>query len=146
MFNRELTAPCGLYCGACAILYATRNNDERLKEKYAKSFGLSPNDLNCRGCLSDVVFSYCRVCPIKSCAQEKNIEGCHLCDEFPCGNVDNFPVPEGKAHILRAVPLRRQLGTEKWVEGEELLFSCPACGTLLFRGAKKCRKCGSLVV
>ena len=29
--NKELMAPCGLYCGTCSIYIATRDNNEKLK-------------------------------------------------------------------------------------------------------------------
>jgi len=145
MFNQETVAPCGLYCGVCGVYRATINNDEELRGKFAKAYGVSPADLVCHGCRSDTVFMYCRVCGIKACTTEKGIEGCHMCDAFPCDKVEAFPVAEGKKNILRAVPRWRELGTEKWVEEEEKLFTCQSCGNQLFRGAKKCRNCNMLV-
>jgi hypothetical protein len=145
MFNEETVAPCGLYCGVCGVYRATINNDEELREKFAKAYGVSPADLVCRGCNSDTVFMYCRVCSIKACTTEKGIEGCYLCDAFPCEKVEAFPVAEGKKNILRAVPRWQELGTYKWVEEEEKLFTCRSCGNQLFRGAKKCRNCNTLV-
>jgi len=31
--NPDFLAPCGLYCGVCAVLYATRENNVKFKEK-----------------------------------------------------------------------------------------------------------------
>ena len=31
--NPNFLAPCGLYCGVCAILYATRENNVKFKER-----------------------------------------------------------------------------------------------------------------
>ena len=31
--NPEFLAPCGLYCGVCGILYATRDNNLKFKER-----------------------------------------------------------------------------------------------------------------
>jgi len=145
MINRETIAPCGLYCGVCGVYQATINKDDTLKQKFAKAYGVSSDDLACRGCRSETVFVYCQICEIKTCTMERQIEGCHQCREFPCGKVDAFPVPEGKMNILRAVPKWRELGTEKWVEEEEKLFTCRSCGNQLFRGAKKCRNCDTLI-
>jgi hypothetical protein len=135
MYNPETVAPCGLYCGVCGIYMATAGGDEELKGKLAKAYGVSPADILCRGCRSDTVFMYCKVCGIKACTAEKGIEGCHLCDAFPCGKVEAFPV---------AVPRWREIGTEKWVEEEEKLSTCRSCGNRMFRGAKKCRSCNPL--
>jgi predicted RNA-binding Zn-ribbon protein involved in translation (DUF1610 family) len=139
--KRELAAPCGLYCGVCAIRIAHRDNNEKFKEKLAPMYGVKPEDLRCEGCLSDDVFFYCKVCPIKDCTREKGYEGCNECDEFPCKIIDDFPVPVGRKVMLRSVPAWRELGTERWMEEEEKRYSCPHCGTLLFRGARRCRNC-----
>jgi hypothetical protein len=141
MKREDLLAPCGLYCGVCAILMASRDNNEKFKEKLAPVYGVSPDEIACSGCLSDQRFKYCEVCPIRSCAQEKSYEGCHECDSWPCDLIDNFPVPVGKKVILRAVPAWKELGTEKWVEQEIDRYHCPHCGEELFRGAKRCRSC-----
>ncbi len=143
--NRELVSPCGLYCGVCGIYYATRHNDMKLKEKLARAYHDTVDQINCHGCMSDTVYWYCEHCAIKSCAIEKKYEGCNECAEFPCDKVENFPVPEGKMHILRAVPRWKESGTEEWINEEEKQFSCKSCSTLLFRGAKKCRNCDTLL-
>ena len=144
MINRDLTAPCGLYCGVCGIYYASVNNDEDLKQKIAKVYRETADKISCGGCRSDNVYWYCKVCAIKTCAIDRGYEGCHQCAAFPCEKVESFPVPEGKKHILRAVPLWREKGTEEWAENEIKLFSCDECGNQLFRGAKKCRACGNI--
>lgn len=143
--KRELLAPCGLYCGVCSIYIAHRDNNVKFKEKLLpvyKMFAKSIDDIACTGCLSDgVVFPVCQVCAIKNCCKEKEIEGCHQCEEFPCKYIINFPIPVGKKVILRTIPTWRELGTEKFVEEEEKRYHCPECGNPLFRGAKRCNKC-----
>lgn len=139
--KKELVSPCGLYCGVCGILYAHRDNNTKFKEILAGLYGTEPDEIKCEGCLSDVVFKYCRVCPIKECVLKRGYEGCYECDDFPCEHIQNFPMPAGKKVMLRAVPEWRKLGTEKWVESEEKRYICPNCGYPLFRGAKRCRNC-----
>lgn len=139
--SRELLAPCGLYCGVCAIYMADRDDNLKFKERLSPVYGVPVEDLHCRGCLSDAVFGYCRVCPIKSCAAEKGLEGCFRCEDFPCQFIDDFPLPVGKKVIMRAVPEWRELGTERWVEAELERYHCPECGSPLFRGARRCRNC-----
>ncbi|OQX06631.1 MAG: hypothetical protein BWK80_50495, partial [Desulfobacteraceae bacterium IS3] len=56
-------------------------------------------------------------------------------------HIDEFPMTVGKKVILRAVPYRREVGTEKWIQDEEARYVCPECGNKLFRGAGKCNKC-----
>lgn len=152
--NPSLLSPCGLYCGTCAIYYATRDDTPKFKERLVHVYegkipgaeNLSADDIHCHGCLSDDQFLACRDgCPIKICVQSKGYTGCHQCDDFPCQFIDNFPLPVGKKAILRAVPYRKEWGTERWVVEEEARYHCPQCGHKLFRGAKRCNRCSILV-
>jgi predicted RNA-binding Zn-ribbon protein involved in translation (DUF1610 family) len=84
---------------------------------------------------------HCRQCEIRACTEKKGYEGCHQCGEFPCRNIETFPMTVGKRVILRAIPYWREVGTEKWVEDEEARYVCPECGNKVFRGAVKCNQC-----
>ncbi len=143
--NKALLAPCGLYCGVCAIYIAHRDNNLKFKDRLVnvyKPFSESIDDIQCTGCLSDgIIFGYCKSCPIKSCVKEKDLDGCYQCSDWPCTLIQNFPIPVGKKVIMRAIPEWRELGTEKWVESEEKRYKCPDCGNILFRGTKRCNKC-----
>lgn len=153
--NPDLLSPCGLYCGVCAIYIAHRDNNRKFKERLVNLYkggvsgkGSLPNsanldveDMRCRGCLSDEPFLHCRHCRIKACTTEKGYTGCHQCDEFPCRHIDDFPMAVGKKVILRSVPYRRKVGTQKWVQDEEARYSCPECGNKVFRGVVKCNQC-----
>ncbi|MFW9902114.1 MAG: DUF3795 domain-containing protein [Candidatus Thorarchaeota archaeon] len=145
--NKALLAPCGLYCGVCAIHIADKDNNAKFKEILVdvyKPFSKTIEDIKCKGCLSenqDDIFGYCKMCPIRDCVKSKGFESCYQCNDFPCKFIDKFPVPVGKKVILRAIPQWKELGTEKWVEAEEKRYHCPECGNPLFRGAKRCNKC-----
>ena len=153
--NPDFVAPCGLYCGVCAIYIADRDNNQKFKErlvalykgeipgmgKLPNSENLSIEDMKCRGCLSDELFMHCRQCEIRACTQEKGYTGCHECDEFPCQYIEDFPMPAGKKVILRAIPYWREVGTEKWIQDEEARYVCPECGNKVFRGAARCNQC-----
>jgi hypothetical protein len=153
--NPAFASPCGLYCGVCAIHIAHRDNNEKFKERLVGLYkggvsgkGTLPNsenlttaDIRCQGCLSDDRFMHCRQCDIRDCTQKRGISGCHECDEFPCRHIDNFAMKIGKKVILRSVPYRREVGTEKWIEDEENRYFCPECGNRVFRGVVKCNRC-----
>ena len=153
--NPDFIAPCGLYCGVCAIHIAGRDNNQKFKERLvnlykggAEGKGTLPNsenlttdDIKCDGCLADDRFMHCRQCEIRDCTQEKGYAGCHQCDEFPCEYIENFSMVVGKKVILRAIPYRREVGTEKWIQDEEARYFCPDCGNKVFRGAVTCNKC-----
>ncbi|MGD9973570.1 MAG: DUF3795 domain-containing protein [Desulfatirhabdiaceae bacterium] len=153
--NPEFVAPCGLYCGVCAIYIAHRDNNQKFKERLANLYqgkiqgkGSLPNsetllaqDIRCGGCLSNDRFMHCRQCAIRDCTQKKGLTGCHECDNFPCQHIENFPMTVGKKVILRAIPYWRQVGTEKWIQDEEARYICPECGNTVFRGVVACNQC-----
>ena len=147
--KEEYLAPCGLYCGVCAVLYATNANNVKFKERLVGVYKdrlpggetLSAEDIHCKGCLSEEPFVYCRTCSIKDCAKAKGYKGCHECSDFPCQLIEEFPMPVGKKVILRTIPTWREKGTEQWVLEEEARYICPECGHKLFRGAMRCNEC-----
>ncbi len=153
--NPDFVAPCGLYCGVCAIHIAHRDNNLKFKERLIDLYRgkvpgkgalpgaehLKPEDIRCNGCLSDDPFMHCKQCAIRACTKEKGYNGCHQCDDFPCGHIDAFSMSLGKKIILRAIPYWREVGTEKWIEDEEARYVCPECGNKTFRGATRCNQC-----
>ncbi|MGD8564698.1 MAG: DUF3795 domain-containing protein [Desulfarculaceae bacterium] len=157
IINPDFVAPCGLYCGVCAIYIAHRDNKPKLKEKLVNLYkgnvpgkgtlpgseNLTAKDIKCEGCLSDERFMHCRQCQIRDCTTAKGYIGCHQCFEFPCKYIDDFPMAVGKKVILRAIPYWRKVGTEKWIQDEEARYYCPECGNKVFRGVVKCNKCGA---
>lgn len=157
--NPDFVSPCGLYCGVCAIYIAHRDDNQKFKERLvwlykggAHGKGTLPNsehmstgDIRCSGCLSNDRFMHCRQCKIRDCTKEKGYAGCHECDDFPCAHIKNFPMAVGKKVILRAVPYRGAVGTQKWIEDEEARYVCPVCGNIVFRGAVKCNRCKAML-
>lgn len=157
--NPEFAAPCGLYCGVCAIHIADRDGNEKFKERLVGLYKggvpgkgtlpgsetMTTEDIHCKGCMSDDLFMYCRKCEIRDCVKDKGIEGCHECDEFPCRYIDQFAMSVGKKVIMRCVPYRRDHGTQKWIEDEEARYVCPECGNKVFRGVVKCNRCKTLL-
>lgn len=147
--NPDFVAPCGLYCGVCAIQIADRENNQKFKEALVQVYkGNLPDseqmtaaDIHCRGCLSNDLFRHCMQCSIRACTKEKGYTGCHECSDFPCRLINEFPIPVGKKIILRAIPHWREVGTEQWIADEEKRYHCPQCGNKLFRGAQRCNRC-----
>lgn len=150
MVNPELLSPCGLYCGVCGAYLATREDNPKLKQGIAKVFGCSPEEVECRGCRSQVRYKHCQSCAIRSCVDDKGFGGCYQCAEFPCGHIEALGAmfPHTVAHkvMLRAVSAWRELGTEAWVAAEEARYRCPHCQQGLMRGSTRCHVCGQAVL
>ncbi len=157
--NPDFIAPCGLYCGVCAVYMAHRDSNLKFKERLLAVYkgqvpgkgtlpgseNMTIDDIRCEGCLSNDVFMFCRHCDVRDCTREKGYEGCHQCGDFPCTHIEHFPMTVGKKVILRAVPYWREKGTRQWVADEEARYNCPECGHTLFRGVTRCNKCKTAV-
>ena len=106
-------AYCGLNCAECPAFLATLSGYEYSKKKIAQEWSkiyntdISPDDINCLGCKSreGVYFSYCYECSIRLCAEERSIDTCIDCAEFPCIDLkemfDLIPVAKHNLENLR---------------------------------------------
>lgn len=143
MDDSKLIAPCGVYCGVCPYLIAYKNNDTNLKEKLAKNIGISPDDVICEGCNSELPFLFCKECKIKACVQKKGLESCAECEEFPCKRVERFPYPAFIKKVKWDVDCRRQSGKDQWISETIRINTCPNCQNLNHWQAKICKSCGA---
>jgi hypothetical protein len=155
--NRDLMAPCGLYCGVCGVYIATRDNNEKFKTVMANLYGTRPEETECLGCMQpdppQKLYGYCRSCPIRDCIRTRGFYSCHQCPEWPCPLIENFGLATGRRVMKRTIPVWRakvaELGDEKgsiaWAGAECERYHCPSCGKPLFRGAQRCRSCKEAV-
>lgn len=58
---------CGIKCNECEY-----------KEK-----------VNCTGCVT-ISKPFWGECPVKTCCENKELENCGLCDQFPCDSLNQF--------------------------------------------------------
>lgn len=108
MTDKNLAPVCGLYCGACEYL-----------------------EKQCQGCGHQQGRPFwtaqmtIEVCPLYDCCiNEKQLEHCGLCDEFPCETFNELRDPslseeEAKEALLarqNGLVRRNEIGTEKWLE------------------------------
>lgn len=68
----EIASRCGILCGECAYR----------------------EQMNCAGCVHIEKPFWGESCPVKSCCEEKGLEHCGLCEEFPCGLLNQFAYDE----------------------------------------------------
>ncbi|MCL2702598.1 MAG: DUF3795 domain-containing protein [Defluviitaleaceae bacterium] len=92
----ETKAPCGIDCTTCAIFKATAADSRDIRVKTAADWSkllnveLNPEDIHCRGCLSDEVFKLCVNCHFKKCVAEKGVLRCKDCADFQCERHSDF--------------------------------------------------------
>jgi len=90
--DSEMIAVCGLECHKCDILKAT--DDKKIAQETADWFKRELNqdvkleDVRCAGCREDRARHWSADCWIlQCCVDQKGLEYCHQCDEFPCGKL-----------------------------------------------------------
>jgi len=63
----KLVAPCGMYCGVCGVYTANRDNNQKLKDKLANAYGVTPEQsrryiIIIEGFFIDKVINNRRIC------------------------------------------------------------------------------------
>lgn len=102
-------AYCGLNCGECDALIATKTNDDELRRKVAAKWTqeyhheIKPEDINCSGCTSVAGphLAYCGLCEIRSCGIKHSVPSCASCPEYGCDKLTKFlaMAPAAKANL-----------------------------------------------
>ncbi len=122
MNYKNLTAVCGRDCFNCPLHLA--KNDGKLKSFFVKKYNMEEDKVGCDGCrniegkccfLQKLGFS--EQCKIYKCADDKKVEFCYECKDFPCDllqpladGADRFP------HNLKVfnLCLIKKMGLENW--------------------------------
>jgi len=117
MDKNELAAPCGIDCSQCRLYLAL--TDENLRKLLAERMNRPVDKVTCTGCRS--IDGHCPVigeqCATYICWQEKSVDYCCDCSEFPCQKL--MPCSD-RADILPhnikvvSLALRKQKGEKEW--------------------------------
>jgi hypothetical protein len=124
---------CGLYCGLCAQRNRIPQRAERLRESMHKEgwhqwgnafpgfqefwsflnrLAESESRCSCRGGMCGPPF-----CGIRKCAQQKGIEVCPFCNEYPCDRI--LGVAKGYVTMLADGKRMKATGIEAWIAEQE---------------------------
>ena len=135
MNEKNLAAPCGVYCGACRSYLLLKK--DLFEEKGYKS--------GCTGCrIRNKKCSYIR----RDCAliRKNEIEFCYECNTFPCSNLkkldDMYSKRYGVSQIKNLKRLQ-EVGFEQWIQEKEKLYQCPDCGGEICVHDAECYDCGN---
>jgi hypothetical protein len=111
---------CGIYCGACS----------------------TPG---CKGCKIIDENHWSPNCKFIKCAQDKGIEACPLCSEYPCDDIMEFEHDKYIHHrtILPNGRRIREIGLEAWLIERKERWSCKECGKGYTWFEEKCKSCGT---
>ena len=146
MAAEALTGRCGLYCGACSVYRAQRDDGEYLKG-LAERFNCPPEKVRCEGCgaLTPECWGY--DCGIVQCSVAKGYRFCHECGEFEDRTCDKYEKLDKGYLENDNVDIRKNLETIKsgnineWLKLSTERFRCPNCLGPLPTGATQCHNC-----
>ena len=149
MANGNLVGRCGLYCGACGIYRAYKDNGEFL-ESLAKHFKCPMEKVRCEGCMALTPESWGYKCKIVQCLNNKGLKFCYQCIEYKNETCKKFEqLAEGyleDGEDVRANLERIRKGEiEEWLCESEEKHKCPSCGKPLpvYGIHGKCYHCGA---
>lgn len=151
MEGEHLAAVCGLYCGACSLYRARRDNDpqqlEELLQTLSERWQIPSDELDCDGCLAQGhLMPYCQECKMRLCAADKpGVNRCSDCPDFPCSLVTDFNNDGVRHHaeVLENVRHQREIGVDEWLQEEYERWRCLFCGVSLEWYARTCYRCGT---
>ena len=120
-----LTAPCGKDCFNCPLCIAEENRENR--EAFFKRNNIPEDKFQCKGCRPNN--GYCPGleilgidpnCRMYACIQEKKVNFCYECDEFPCERLQ--PVADRAERVPHALKIYnlcmiQKMGVEAWATG-----------------------------
>lgn len=149
MLGEELVGTCGIYCGACLVHRAYKDNDQDLIELLVKN-GFSKEEIRCEGCSSNLVAPRCSTCVFKECVKDKGITYCFECNDLPCEKLIDLSEKrarsENKPHLTLCpsnLKKLQEIGTGEWLEQQEKRWTCTACGKKLHWYIDACPNCGT---
>ena len=121
--DKNLMAPCGLYCGACGVYIATRDKNEKFKTVMGNLYGTKPEETQCLGCMQPdppkKIYGYCTMCTIRDCVKSKGFYSCHQCTDWPCTKISGFGLETGKRVMMKTIPIWREKSCPVWRRGRQ---------------------------
>ena len=118
---KKLTSPCGIDCFNCELF--EDNVTKEMQQRIGTMMGIPPEKVTCGSCRITGCLLIQGDCKHKSCVDNKGIEFCFECSEFPCNKLhpaldraDRLP------HNMKMFNLCRikNVGLEKWAKEESL--------------------------
>ncbi len=125
--NPRMLAPCGINCTVCYVHLRTKKN--------------------CGGCRVESPHKpdRCRVCAIKTCAEQKGRGLCFRCPEFPCVRIKNldksYRLRYGVSLIENGRALQK-VGIKAFLQADLKHWTCAQCGGVVILHDGLCSECG----
>jgi hypothetical protein len=143
--NEHLVGRCGLYCGACSIYRAYKDDGGYLK-RLSEHFKCTPEKVRCEGCQALTPECWGNDCKIVQCLRVRGYEFCYECPQYVERSCEKFE-ELAERYLEDDVDVRANLEkiksgkVKEWLEESANRFRCPYCKKPLPEGSKKCYHC-----
>lgn len=125
--SENMVAPCGINCTYCYVHH----------KKKKPCMGCRQND--------EAKPTSCQKCKIKACINNKNIEFCYECVDFPCvliKRLDKSYQTRYDESLIKNLEVINKQGLEVFLHSERIRLKCPNCEGYLNIHDKVCFQCG----
>jgi len=115
--NIKDIAPCGIDCINCEVYEP--NNRRDIWQMFAERFGVTAEEIACKGCRIQGGCSIHKDCETLDCIKAKKLDSCGDCSEFPCRKLMPLAAnAERVPHNLKVYNLCRikQIGAEEFLK------------------------------
>ena len=150
MVDMQLVGRCGLYCGACNV-YRAQRDDPEWRRRFAERFNCTVEQVRCEGCGGLTPDCWGFDCKILKCLRERGYEFCCECPDYEARSCEKHErIARGYAED--GVDMRANLAMIKegklaeWLEAAAAQYTCKFCGGPTTEGAAKCHHCGREIV
>jgi hypothetical protein len=148
MDDDALLSRCGIYCGACYIYRAERDDGDYLK-RIAGQQKVKPSEVHCMGCSGPVeeMWVNCQLCPVRVCQDEKGYENCARCQNFQDKTCEKYEMLVSfclrRGEDIRASLIKLSNDPEDWLSQQSEKWRCSSCGRFLSWYDEFCHNCGT---
>jgi hypothetical protein len=146
MSKMDLVGRCGLYCGACGI-YRAERDDPEYRKRLATHFNCPVEKVRCQGCSALTSDCWGFDCKFVKCLNAKGYQFCYECPEYEnrsCEMFEKFAkeyLEEDGVDCRKNLAMIKDGKIEKWLNLSEKFYTCKFCGKPIVVGAKKCHHC-----
>jgi hypothetical protein len=139
MTDLTLVTYCGLYCGLCSSRKRIPQKAQDLKNSMAEegydTWGtgipkftefweflnnLCDPETSCAGCRQGGGPPFCS---IRTCCQQKNVDVCPFCEEYPCYRIKELG--KGYPTLISDGKRMKRIGIEEWIEEQKKRVKTP---------------------
>ena len=134
--ERELIAPCGMFCGVCSSYLAYSKQVPKKRGRISHCIGCRPRNKTC-----SFLKKRCR--PLLSW----KIRYCFECSTFPCRNLEHIDERYRRNYgmsFIDNLELIRSRGEKALLNALRDRLSCPKCGALKSVHSGKCFGCDEI--